>query len=218
MTVDVEGVDRHLMESDVVGASEVDDDVIDTAAIESRMTEGEVVESEFIKRTLIEEEVADEYRERYVLEDSDRLASESVESTQIESAIVDEETVPAGGVGEARADEPTETTETTATAETSETPGATPEATDDEYAEGEAVGSEVDLSNDDIGKTVVDEHGTDVGIVSDVDADRVHVNPDAGITERIKSSLGWGDTEDTYAIGTEQIDRIDDDRVVLRSI
>ncbi|WP_135534088.1 hypothetical protein [Halostella pelagica] len=222
-TVDVEGVERHLLQSDVVGAGELDENAVDTEVIESRMKEGDIIETEFVKRTLVEEEVVDEYRNVYDLEDSDRLASDIVETEYLESAVVGEEAVPAGEFEEMRAEPTVEAT--AGTAGRTSSGGAAASSPDEEYAEGEAVGtgnepggSTVQLTDDDVGKTVVDEHGTDVGIVSDVEASRIHVNPESGIAERIKSSLGWGDADETYAIGTDQIDRIDDDEVTLRSI
>jgi len=237
-TVDVEGVERQLLRSDVVGARDVDDGAINTEAVESRLVEGEVVETEFVRRTVVEEEVADEYRNTYALDESDRLASDVADSTRVETAIVEEEAVPVGTaeatttgrasdrtadragtpVGESSGEVvgesgPTGGTEEYAEGETAGSPGV-----DDEYAEGEPVGTPVELSDDDVGKTVTDEQGTEVGVVTEVEPDTVYVNPEAGITDRIKAKLGWGDEDDAYAVGADQIDRVDDDEVVLRSI
>ena len=229
-SVDVEGVERQLLESDVVGARDVEDDAINAEVLESRLLEGEVVETEFVRRTVVEEEFADEYRNTYVLDESDRLASDVTESTRVETAIVEEEAVPVGTAetttdrvgasgdepgGDVVGDEtgPTGGAEEYAEGETAGSPGV-----DDEYAEGEPVGTAIELTDDDVGKTVVDEQGTDIGVVSEVDAGRVYVNPEAGITDRIKAKLGWGKEDDAYAVSAEQIDRVDDDEVVLRSI
>ncbi|NHN49034.1 hypothetical protein G9464_15735 [Halostella sp. JP-L12] len=232
-SVDVEGVERQLLESDVVGVRDVEDDSINAEVLESRMLEGDVVETEFVRRTVFEEEVADEYRNTYVLDGSDRLASDVTESTRTETSIVEEDAVPVV-TAEATTERETDAAGTTArtgderaidqsgaTADVDErAEDETGEAAgmDDEYAEGEPVGTAVELSDDDVGKTVIDEQGTDVGVVSEVEAGRVYVTPEAGITDRIKAKFGWGDEDDAYAVSTEQIDRVDDDEVVLRSI
>jgi hypothetical protein len=214
-TVDVEGVERQLLRSDVVGAHDVDDGAINTEAVESRLVEGEVVETEFVRRTVVEEEVADEYRNTYALDESDRLASDVADSTRVETAIVEEEAVPVG-----TAEATTTGRASDSTADRAGTPVGEPGPTGgtEEYAEGEPVGTPVELSDDDVGKTVTDEQGTEVGVVTEVEPDTVYVNPEAGITDRIKAKLGWGDEDDAYAVGADQIDRVDDDEVVLRSI
>ncbi|KDS90994.1 hypothetical protein FK85_07555 [Halorubrum saccharovorum] len=72
------------------------------------------------------------------------------------------------------------------------------------------------LSDKDEGKRVVNKAGKKVGMVSKVQGNRVHVDPDPGITDTIKSKLGWGDAdEDTYPIDESDIDSVDDDEVHL---
>ena len=216
-TVDVEGIERQLLESDIVGARGVED-AVNTEAIESRLVEGEVVETEFVRRAVVEEEVADEYRNTYQLAESNRLASDVTDTSRVETTIVEEKAVPVG-TAETTADRTDsagstpETEDEYAEGRTADSPGV-----DDEYAEGEPVGTAVELSDDDIGKTVTDHQGTEVGVVTGVEPDTVYVNPEAGITDRIKATLGWGDEDDAYAIGADQIDRVDDDEVILRSI
>ena len=72
------------------------------------------------------------------------------------------------------------------------------------------------FSDDDEGKSVVME-GEKVGMIQRVESGTAYVDPDPSITDRIKSSLDWGDVdEDTYPLGEEQVDVITDDEVRLR--
>ena len=73
------------------------------------------------------------------------------------------------------------------------------------------------FSDSDEGKPVM--MGDDkVGMVQEVRGDTAYVNPDAGITDKIKASLDWGDeTEDTYPLEADRVDAITDDEVRLRS-
>ncbi|WP_265111456.1 hypothetical protein [Halosolutus halophilus] len=74
------------------------------------------------------------------------------------------------------------------------------------------------FTDDDIGKTVVNEHGEDVGIIADVEHGTAHVEPDPGITDTIKAKLGWGGTdEDTYPLQEEAIASVTTDKVHLES-
>ena len=75
----------------------------------------------------------------------------------------------------------------------------------------------MDITENDEGKTVVNEAGETVGMVSKVEGHNVHVNPDPGLTDSIKSKLGWGDAdEDTHAIDQSDIASVTDDEVQLK--
>ena len=72
------------------------------------------------------------------------------------------------------------------------------------------------LSDKEEGKRVVNKAGKEVGMISKVDGNRAHVDPDPGIGDRIKSKLGWGDADaDTYSIDESDVESIDDDEVRL---
>jgi hypothetical protein len=72
------------------------------------------------------------------------------------------------------------------------------------------------LSDKDEGKHVVNKAGKDLGMVSRVEGNRAYVDPDPGITDTIKSKLGWGDAdEDTYPIDESDIESMDDDEIRL---
>ncbi|WP_265110051.1 PRC-barrel domain containing protein [Halosolutus halophilus] len=69
---------------------------------------------------------------------------------------------------------------------------------------------------DDEGKRVVNAQGDEIGVVHDVERGTAHVKPDPGMTDTIKSKLGWGDADDeTYALDADSVERITDDEVRL---
>ena len=73
------------------------------------------------------------------------------------------------------------------------------------------------LSDKAEGKRVVNKAGKKIGMISKVEGNRAHVDPDPGIGDTIKSKLGWGDAdEDTYPIDEDDIESIDDDEVRLK--
>lgn len=72
------------------------------------------------------------------------------------------------------------------------------------------------LSDNEEGKRVVNREGETVGMVSQVEGNRAHVDPDPGVSDTIKSKLGWGDAdEESYPIDESDIQSIDDDEVQL---
>jgi hypothetical protein len=74
------------------------------------------------------------------------------------------------------------------------------------------------ITDDDEGKKVVDESGDEVGIVSDVQHGTAHIDPNPGITDKVKSKLGWGDRdEDTYPLQEEMISSVTDDEIRLEA-
>jgi hypothetical protein len=74
----------------------------------------------------------------------------------------------------------------------------------------------MELTNEDEGKHVINRDGEQVGVVSEVEGTRAHVEPDPGVTETIKSKLGWADTdEEMYSIGESDVESINDQEVHL---
>jgi len=69
----------------------------------------------------------------------------------------------------------------------------------------------------DEGKTVVNSKGETVGIVTEVENGRAHVNPDPGITDTISSKLGWGSAkqDETYELEPGHVDTVTDDEIRL---
>ncbi|WP_135534193.1 PRC-barrel domain containing protein [Halostella pelagica] len=73
------------------------------------------------------------------------------------------------------------------------------------------------ITDDDEGKSVVNADGETVGMVTEVRGGTAHVDPDPGVTDKIKSKLGWGDTnEDTYPLQEANVDAVTDDEIRLR--
>ncbi|WP_323190189.1 PRC-barrel domain containing protein [Halostella sp. PRR32] len=73
------------------------------------------------------------------------------------------------------------------------------------------------ITDDDEGKNVVNADGEKVGMVTEVRGGTAHVDPDPGVTDKIKSKLGWGDTnDDTYPLQEANVDAVTDDEIRLR--
>jgi hypothetical protein len=72
-------------------------------------------------------------------------------------------------------------------------------------------------ANVDEGMNVVSTSGETVGIVSKTGGGQIYVEPDPGLTDKIKIKLNWGDTlednEDVYTVPETQIERIEGEEV-----
>ena len=66
------------------------------------------------------------------------------------------------------------------------------------------------------GKTVVRD-GDTIGVVTEVDHGTAYVEPDPGLTEKVRGMLGWSDDEDAYPLQESAIDVVTDDEIRLRS-
>jgi hypothetical protein len=78
---------------------------------------------------------------------------------------------------------------------------------------------EINFDDDDEGKEVADSNGETVGRIVTVEHGTAHVDPDPGITEKVKSSLGWGDKdEDTYPLQETNVESVDDDKIYLKHL
>lgn len=214
--IDFEGVHRNILESDLLGGDLSPDEILTEHDVESEFTEGDTIHSYFKRRRVIDEEVADEKRLHADITGGETLTMEAVSSTDVETEFTDDEGLTPLDSAPPDADQPAETT-AGAEGPTEETTTSTEHPTEETTAGTERTG--VDLTDDEIGKTVVDDTGEEVGMVTDVadSGHRLYVDPDPSITERLKAELDWGDTkEDDYPIGEEKIQRITDDRVKLK--
>lgn len=79
--------------------------------------------------------------------------------------------------------------------------------------------STAQITDDAVGKTVVAANGDDVGIVSAVEHGTAYVDPDPGITTKLKTKLGWEDSPDEagYPLQEQAIETVTDDEILLRS-
>lgn len=212
--IELESVQRSILESDVVRSSITPDEVLEREVIQSQRTEGDAVRSELIERRSLEEELDERLRMVYRLEETELVESEITDSDVIEGEIIDVEEygaaeaagmeTDAGGVADGEA-----TASTGAEAGT----GTTDEAMDTPMD-----ASAVELSRDDQGKVVLDESGQQIGMVAEVDGQTAYVDPKPGLTDRLKARLDWGSHgDDDYPVESSQITEITDDEVVIRS-
>lgn len=70
------------------------------------------------------------------------------------------------------------------------------------------------FTDEEEGKRVVNADGEEIGRVTDVRAGTAYVDPDPGLTDTVKSKLGWGDAdEDTYALDESSVESIGDEEI-----
>lgn len=73
------------------------------------------------------------------------------------------------------------------------------------------------LSESDEGKRVVDDHGNEIGVISGFRGGKAYVDPDPGITDTIRSKLGWENIDDDdYPLDQADIHTITDDEVRVK--
>jgi len=229
-SVDLEGVHRTIIESDLLGGEIVteDEDAIEGSHMESEFTDDATVLTELYERRTVEDEVVERKRLTFELVSEEVVSTETVGTTFIRSELV--ETDEAVEFVETDRDETVTASETTATTgevTADETEGT--ETTDETTAMGDTPGDEstatgdtstVVPDDDDVGKRVIDAEDEKIGVVTEVDEETgsVYVDPNPGLAERIKSRLGWeSHDDDAYAVEADRIDEITDDEVRLRS-
>lgn len=72
------------------------------------------------------------------------------------------------------------------------------------------------FTDDDEGKTVINDDGENVGIVSDVEHGTAYVDPDPGLTDKVMAKLGWDERdEETYPLQEESVESVTDDEIRL---
>ena len=73
------------------------------------------------------------------------------------------------------------------------------------------------VTDDDQGKAVVDSSGQKIGMVSEVRSGTAYVNADPGLTDTIRSKLGWSEADDDdYALEENRIHTVTDDEIRLK--
>lgn len=73
------------------------------------------------------------------------------------------------------------------------------------------------VTEDDEGKRVVNTSGDKMGRISNVEGGKAFVDPDPGVTDTIRSKLGWGkEDQDDYQLHADRIDTITDNEVRLK--
>lgn len=77
--------------------------------------------------------------------------------------------------------------------------------------------AQTDLTNDDEGKRVVGSNGEEIGMVTEIENDTAHVDPDPGMTDAIRSKLGWEDSDQQdYVLQGDRIGTVTDDEIRLK--
>ncbi|WP_254525111.1 hypothetical protein [Natrinema caseinilyticum] len=72
------------------------------------------------------------------------------------------------------------------------------------------------LTDDEVGKTVVDVEGKELGIVADVEDDRAYVDPNPSLAEQALAAVGWENRDDEdYVVTEDMLERVDSE-VILR--
>lgn len=72
------------------------------------------------------------------------------------------------------------------------------------------------FSEDDVGKRVENEEGRAIGVVAATDGTTAYVEPEPGLTDSIKATLGWeGDADDAVPIDGSIVGEITDDAIRL---
>ncbi len=72
------------------------------------------------------------------------------------------------------------------------------------------------LTDDDVGKTVVDVEGKELGIVAKVENGRAAVDPNPSLAEQALASFGWeGEDDEDYIVTEDMLERVDKE-VILR--
>lgn len=75
----------------------------------------------------------------------------------------------------------------------------------------------IQITENDVGKDVVDGDGNQVGIVSAVKHGTAYVDPDPGMLTKVKAKLGWEDVDDEagYPLHEEAVATVTDDEIRL---
>lgn len=204
--VDIEGLQQTIVESDILDVDMSAEEVMTEYDVETDMDEGERILTYFDRQRVVDDEVVDRRRLRADVVEGELLGMETIHSEAVAETTPQEEGV-ATGTAEA---------ETTAT-DAGETGTA---ATSDAEAEADvAETGAVTLTDGEIGKSVVDSTGDEVGMITDVDdsGEMMYVDPEPGIAERIRAALDWGSSDDDdYPVDVQQIKRITDQAVELK--
>jgi hypothetical protein len=73
------------------------------------------------------------------------------------------------------------------------------------------------ITDADEGKRVVNAHGDEVGMISEVRGETAYLDPDPGIAEKVQSVLDMTDADEgDFTVPETAIDTITDDEVRLR--
>ena len=73
------------------------------------------------------------------------------------------------------------------------------------------------VTDDDEGKTVMDSSGRKLGMVTEVRSGTAYVDADPGLTDSIRTKLGWSDAgQSDYALDADRIAHVTEDEIRLQ--
>lgn len=227
--------ERFVVESEIIGAEITEADTLEDYDLDVQGLHRTIAESGIIEKDLSTEEFLTEHELESELTEEDRVTTSFTRERTVEDEVIDRMKVRGDLTGGEVRDMELVRSEDTATGERISEPGMTDTAgstdmtgttgTDDATgttgASGTGTGSTVGgatLTEDEVGKTVVGPTGDEIGTVTAVDesASAMYVDANPGLTERIKSALGWGGAEeDDHRLDATHVDHVGDDEIRL---
>jgi hypothetical protein len=190
--IDVEGLHRTIADSGIIEEDLSTEEFLAEHDAESELVDDDRVTTRFTRHRTVQDELVDRKQLRGDLGGGE---VQDMELVRTEDVVPEGEAVAAG--------QETDIDETATAGETGMEAGT--------------VGGP-DLTEDDVGKTVVDPTGDEIGTVTDVDegANAMYVDPEAGLTERLKSALGWGGADEgDRRLDASHVADVTDDEVRL---
>ncbi|WP_435346478.1 PRC-barrel domain containing protein [Haloarchaeobius sp. HRN-SO-5] len=74
------------------------------------------------------------------------------------------------------------------------------------------------ITEEDEGKKVVNSAGDTVGVISGFRGGTAYVDPDPGLTDKLRARLGWEHIdEDDYPLDETKVETVTDDEIRLKS-
>ncbi|WP_123538545.1 hypothetical protein [Halosimplex salinum] len=204
-TVDLEGVERTVLEGELVDSPHTAEQAVERGHVESQFGEDDTIFTHLMRTQVVEEELSVRRLVTGEVSDAETLTSETISHVAVESDIVDPD--------EHDVDLAAEDLTTTSEAR----PASGEESAADVDYETAETSETVRPTEDEKGKTVVNASGDEVGMVTAVEGGQMYVDPHPSITDRIRTALGWGagDDDDTYPVDNDHVARIEEDQVVL---
>ena len=72
-----------------------------------------------------------------------------------------------------------------------------------------------ELTDADEGKRVVTPDGDEIGRIEEVHGNVAAVDPGTGLTDQLRSALGWGSDETEHRLQADDVSQVTDDTVVV---
>jgi len=202
--------EQFTVESHITGADITEADTIEDYDIDIEGLHRSIVESGLIHGDRSPDEILAQSDVRSEMGERNRVQTTFTRDRTVEDEVVDRKHLRTEVTGVELLDMETTHSQSAMTGE----PAGEGVTTD------EGTPESVVLTDDAVGNTVVNASGEEVGMVTAVEEDqnRMYVDVHPGIAERISAALGWGGSDkDDYVLTREQISRITDDGVQLRS-